>query len=428
MKIAGFLFAGPAPLQAFAEACLRFSPQICLREPNAVLVEIGRSHRIYSDAGFVARAKALLRRFDLTAEIAIAPSIAHALAAAEYPHRLVAQMPLSSLWTFFDPLNRGQKKEKSMHAMIHALTQVGMTTVGDFLNLPAHELPSRFGQSGVICRQRILQQIHTQWPAWQPAESIGERVDLGYEAYASEVDRLLFSVKPLMDRVFCRLRPRALKITSLNLRFEFERFRSMNNHTRDFRFEFLLPQSSALALHPILRERLHRDFGQHPIQTPVTSIQLDVLQTVRSHEGQRNLFHSFEDQQEQMNAIVAQLAESLGKNNVFRAQVAETRIAEKSWSRAIEEQKSFPDLKRHLPLRPTNLLARPERVQVTASSIFIRNHRYRITRWSEVEKVSAEWLDELINRNYFKIDIEGKPAVWVFQTESDEYFLHGCFE
>src|SRR4051812_5360754 len=73
-----------APLEAFAEACLQLSPQLALRQNEAVFLEIGKCRNLISDEGVKLRLQVLARRFGLSGKIAIAQAPGWALARARY--------------------------------------------------------------------------------------------------------------------------------------------------------------------------------------------------------------------------------------------------------------------------------------------------------------------------------------------------------
>src|SRR4051812_29383867 len=96
-------------MTAFAEACFRFSPQISIRQDEAVLLEIGASRRLFSEESLRARLQVLAHRFfgETGVRIAIADSAAGALAGARYPQyertRDFKQLPLAALLDYANP-------------------------------------------------------------------------------------------------------------------------------------------------------------------------------------------------------------------------------------------------------------------------------------------------------------------------------------
>ncbi|MDR3608643.1 MAG: hypothetical protein P4M08_14870 [Oligoflexia bacterium] len=431
MRVAALLFDSPSSsLVPLAEACLRFSPQLCLKRPGAVFIEIGKCRSLYREETFLARLSVLFKRFGLNARVALADSLIESLILAKYGTLDLRRLGTDTFVDYLDPFLSDPHLRKTAASVADSLKQVGVASVERFLQVPASQLPSRFGAAGLLLRSRIMRESEGEsdvsWPLWVPEERVAERLEL-FDGRCRELEPLLFDLKPVLDRAFSRLWGRGLRASSVSLALSLEKFSTVREPRREWRFEFLLPQATSRGTLPILRERLERDLARKPLESPVLAIDLEVLQTVKDYQGQRHFFHSREDVQEAFNSALSQLAEGLGKERVFRARIHEEPVAERSWSRAVTEQKAFPDLADYIPLRPTRLLKRPEKIQLSGEMIFIRGRGYRILKWSSVERIATHWIDQEVVRSYYRIDLEGKSSVWVFKSSGDEYYLHGYF-
>jgi hypothetical protein len=431
LRVACIWFSTPTDLTNFAEACLRFSPQIAIRGQQAVFIEIGKSHTLFSEEAFLKRVQVLLKKFELRASGAVRSNVIDALLAARYATDLLVKIPLEGLHLVIDPFAVSRDASKAVDRMIHSLEQLGLRTLEDFFNLPIHELPSRFGAPGLLCRQH-LERPNLTWPKWSPREVIEESVELSYDDYCSTLEPLLFKAKILLDRLFARLRGRGLRLTRLHSRFELEKFSTVKKPVHEWDFDLMLPQGSTSGVVPILQERWDRDLQRTPLETSVLKIQFIVTETTTGYEGQKNFFHDRDDQEERMNSVASHLAESLGRDKVFRVSLIEDRIPEKSWKRKIDSKKETPvDLTDQIPLRPTRLLNAPQPIEVTREQVKFRNRFFTIERWSEAESISVHWLDRLQARRYFTIDIIEGPSLWVYQDKANDeaqYYLHGYFE
>ena len=56
-------FGAEAPVNAIAEACYRFTPQIAVRASDAVFLEVGGVSGLYNEETLLLRINALCRRF-----------------------------------------------------------------------------------------------------------------------------------------------------------------------------------------------------------------------------------------------------------------------------------------------------------------------------------------------------------------------------
>ena len=94
-RVACLLITKPVvSIEAFAEACFRFSPQVALRGEEAVFVEIGGSSHLFSEQTMPLRLTALCQRFDVQAKVAIADDAPTALAMARFRQADAKKLPL----------------------------------------------------------------------------------------------------------------------------------------------------------------------------------------------------------------------------------------------------------------------------------------------------------------------------------------------
>lgn len=428
MRVAGIFFnPTPPDLAPFAESCLRFSPQICLKRPGTVFIEIGKCKTLYSETTFLARLQILLNRFNLKATTVLGASVLETIFLYRYKSLALSKLPIECFYDVLDPFQTDLDSLKIAGRMIDNLEQVGIYNVEQFCNLPFRDLLIRFGAAARLIQMRLSGDCDFGWPLWTPTEKVQERIELFDSDYCLDMESLLFHLKSPLERLFTRLWGRGLRASSLRIQLHLDKFSTVKYPTREWKIEFIIPQSTARGTLPILRERLNRDLSRKPLESAVLSIDLEVLQWIKDYKSQRHFFNSKEDIEENFNSALSQLAEGLGKNNVFRATIYEEAIAEKSWSRDSTEQNQLPDLSDYIPPRPTKLLRSPELVEISQDTILIRTRPYRILKWSAVEQIATHWIDQEIIRSYYCLDLEGKSPVWVFKSPQNEYYLHGYF-
>lgn len=436
MKVACILLfeqIPPSSLFELSESCLRFSPQIAVREPNVVLIEIGKCSSLYSEKSFIARVQVLLRRFGFNGKVAISMDIPSSLAMARYSVSSVDQLPVEALDDFGDPFGTDPVGRKSILKMIESLKRLGIQTVFQFKVIPSSSIPSRFGGMGLYCRQRLEDASRIPWPYWKPPEVFTERMELLSSEYCSDIEPLLFKSKEMLDRLFSRLRGRVLRAERICFSIELEKYSTVQKPIREWKFEFITPQGSTSGFLPILRERLNWDLGQIPIESYVTAMSCHILSTTLGQSAQRNLFHSRSEEarEEAIGSFYGQLEEYLGKNHVFWAKTTEERFPEKSWLRTNQKDCPQVDLKDRYPCRPTRVFKSPVPVSVIQDRIVFKGKVFKLIKWSRVERLSLDWLDDVPARNYYRVDLQGGRALWVFSESSQvghHYFVHGYFE
>ncbi len=269
MRIACLWFREPVDVKRLAEDCLRFTPQICLRESDAIFLEIGKCYRLYSEETFIRRASALIRKLNLPALIGLADSIEWALVHAKYQSQDLQLLSLHSLFELSDPLNRDSRAHDFVVKLVAALEQVGIRNLAQFKAIPRRELAARFGPVGLLCRQRLGNELTVPWKPWLPPETISESMEYLYSDFQGAVEPLLFEAKKLLDKIFARLRSRGLKAAALELIICCEKLSINPERERKLKLEFLLPQADTKGTLAILREFFGKEFGRRPLLSPL---------------------------------------------------------------------------------------------------------------------------------------------------------------
>lgn len=433
MKVACLYFSQQQslPLSSIAEVFMRLSPQICLGK-SALFIEIGKCHRLYSEEGFRARAFVLLNRLKQKARLSFGNDISEAFAKAKYATNQIDLLSLQALLDIVDPLEKDEVLRKSTQTMIEAFHHLGIQNLAQFKKIPLPELISRFGAVSILCVQRLRQEVATPWPFWRPEETIIEKDDFPYFDFYGELEPILFKLKEQLDRIFQRLWGRQLAIQKLQVRVFCEKNSINPEPFRNFEFDFISAQTTTKATLNVVKERLSQNFQKKPVQTPIESLETKVLATVPSKTGQKNLLSRHEEQMEQLQAILAQLTEAHGGKNIYHAELTQDRRPEKSW-RKVDLLSNSKDkfhffLDEKFPLRPTCLLQNPIKVKILEDHIEIQNRRFKITHRPLLEEhISGDWFAEKYSRRYFKLDLEKAPSVCVFQTDDQNFYLHGYY-
>ncbi|RZA06129.1 MAG: hypothetical protein EOP11_11120 [Proteobacteria bacterium] len=427
MRVACLWFPETREVEPVAENCLRFTPQICIREGQAVFLEIGKCYRLYSEEIFFARAVRLLEKMQISARVGVAGSIEWALVAAKYGTILPEHLPLDALYDIADPLARDEKCIPFVKKLIAALPDLGVSNLHGFQHIPRKELASRFGAVGLLCRQRLDGELVFPWKAWMPPEVIEEQITYMYAECPGAQEPLLFEAKKLLDRLFVRLRARGLKAAGLQIEIRCENVSINPQRERDLSLEFLLPQGEAKGALGILREFFSKEFDRRPLLSNVEKFVIRVSRTVPFDTTQKNLYHGREERMEALGNLLSQLSQAHGKGSIFQALTVEERLPEHSWQKVARLDGSGANLRGRVPLRPTNLV-KPQRIEVTERHIYIKKKPFVVKKWSETaERISARWLDGLVDRTYYQVEVEDGPLLWIYCEEGNHFYLHGFY-
>lgn len=438
MKVACLWFSNPLELSKIAEHCLRLSPQICFSK-QALFIEIGKCHRIYNDAGFLARLQVILRRLQLKPQaVAIERDIPYALLKAKYKTSLLTSLPLTALVELADPFNRDEVLQKNILKMADSLIDVGIISLAQFQAMPLGELVNRYGPLSILCMQRLRGEVEIPWTHWKPEEVVTERTDFPYFEFYGELEPILFELKKHLDLVFLRLRARDLKAQKMQVRIGLEASSQQPERERVFDFDFVFPQNATKSTLNIIKERLYKSFQEKAILTPVSHVETKVINKVHGTAGQKNLLHNREETQEKRQALIAQLIEAHGRDNVFQAELTEDRRPEKSWRKVIPftNKKVSKPVENKIPERPTYLIY-PERIEIVAQELVFRGHSYPIKNMTAFyEKISGGWVESddqnnSFERYYFTVELESSAQtslkMSIFEVLGVGFFLHGYF-
>lgn len=437
MRVACIWFTEPAPAQTIAELFLRFSPQICVLADKAIFVEIGKCQKLYEEGDFLKQTIELLKITNHKADITFGLDLTDSLIMAKYKVANVDQAPLAALLDFADPFNRDETLRKSVLKLISSFQDLGISNLKQFKQVPVGDLLARFGIVGRFVHQRVLMTDFLGWPQWKPNTVIEQYKELAYFEFYGELEPIIFEIKSQLDLIFERIFSREMRLMKLRVQIKCEKISTHPNFLRTFEFDFFAPQSSVKGTLKIVRERLGREFEKAPILSPIEAIKTTVLRMVPFAGAQKNIFNNDEEKMEQLYSTHNQLAELLGKENVYQAELTEDRRPEKSWKKKFDSPHHASDLNddfiKMLPTRVPILCDQPVKIEITAGYIHINKRRYKIKIWNkQIEKIVGGWserpqenLKDIFHRTYTIVILEDGRSLSVFQTPDREFFLHG---
>lgn len=432
-------------LQEFAEACFRFSPQVSVREGEAVFLEIGGSLHLFREETILARLSVLAQRFGIMPQLGVASDAPTALAMARFGFNKRELLPLASLLDYAMPFERDLEAEAKLKRMVETLQMLGLRSLEDFVRLPAKTITSRFGELGLEVSRRVyesfLGHLDLVWPRFHPAEMISERIDLfdgGMLSPCAELEPLLFVIRGLADRVMARLRGRSLRLATLEIEASLEK-RSRAQATQvSWTIRLPMPQGSVSGLLPILRDRLGGDFSRSPLVAPVSSLCLRVIETAPGHAAQRGLFSGDEDDAELWDALVGRLCGKLGKDRAFTAAPNDRHLPERAWKRSLEPVDSsgaYPHVDNSVDTaeRPARVLKKPKPLEKIGDTLVHDEKCWQIVEWQGPERISCEWWRdpafEGFNRDYYRVLTHTGEQLWVFLVPGRPgFYLHGYFD
>lgn len=428
-RVACFLVSGRVDFQALAEACLRFTPLVAVREGEAVFLDLSACSKILPQ-DFRSRLQVLASRFGCgdRFRVALERDAATALAVAKHGRPL----PLIALEVYASPFSVDLEVKREIHEMLRFFEMLGLRSLDDFIKLPSSSLASRFGKRATLLSAQIRGEFTPAWPSFHPASRMIEMSDLG----AENLEAFLFILKNLLDRTLSRLRGRSERVTRIQVEAELEKHSAVQNLKRCWQVDFSVPQGSTLGVLPILRDQIAFDLERNSLESPIQTVTLEVLETAPGRGAQRDFFDSKEEESEAWEALLARISRKLGEGRVFVAEPVDRYLPESAYRRSLESRIKKEGAFQAPPERPTRVLSQPERIEKVGNAFHHYNGRHwQIRACRGPERLSSEWWKSGdlsgFNRDYYRVIAESGEHLWVFRNRNariPDFYLHGFFD
>jgi len=346
-------------LRSLAAWAYRFSSQVSLSEPDALLIEIGASLNLFD--GWTALERRLRRElteFGHAPALAVAPvSAAARVLARRHDGFFTDQRApmLAALGAM--PINASGLSDSA----ITLLHNVGLRTLREVFALPRPELARRIGPAALIAIDRMRGDAEEASVLYRPPERFAHRIEFDYllEAWPP----LLFPLRRLCSELSLFLTARDGGVQRCELVLEHEDCAA----TR-IPVELLAPQREARTLYELARGRLERA----SLAAPVSGIALIARDLPPLCPRHKDLFENKREQQLDWAELAERLRAHLGDESVRQLAIVAEHRPERAWAFApvkqtVIESRPRPTwlLPRALPLRgaPPQILAGPERIE-----------------------------------------------------------------
>lgn len=413
----------------------QFSSQVVL-QPDGVLLEIGGSLRLYGGHAALRSALAAgLAQLGYEGVLAEAewPRTARAQALARLlgaTARTLHAMPLAVLeW------------DDATVQMLHAL---GLTTLGDVLQLPRDALARRFGAERLHDLDRLCGCRSDPQPLFEPPARFAARLEL--PADLSDTAHLMLPAQRLLAALEGWLRGRNAGAAQLDFVLGYSPYRSETPPPTTVTLALAAPERDARRLAALLAERLARV----TLPAPAITLALNVGHTQPFAAINASLLPQ-PTSSKTSNVDWLQLAETLharlGSERVFQLQAVDDHRPEHAW-RAVPLALDSSRSSERAALcavaaapRPLLLLPAPQPLAGDAAS-----HGETPTYASEPlalvtgpERIEVGWWDHAgpaagsparaVHRDYFVARSRRGQLLWVYRELAAPrgWFLHGLF-
>jgi protein ImuB len=392
-------------LQTLALRAYGCSSQVLLEPPDALLLEVGASLRLFGGwppirerlrAAFAAEGHAL--------RIALAPTpLAARLLADLRDGAAIADRVRLAQRLAPVPIAQSRLPDKAQAL----LAAVGVRTLGEARRLPAAALARRAGRELIAGLERLYGEAPDPRPLWQPPQRFELRCEFEYGIETSPA--LRFPLQRLTREFARHLQARDAAVLRFELRFGHE-----GEPDSAMPVGLRTPLRSAEALFDAARNRLE----QHALAAPAHWLELVAEDLPPFVPAGTDLFDFAARGALDWHALVERLRGRLGDEAVNAVVPWPDHRPEHAWRRSAErvaEAEPPP-----LPPRPTWLLAQPQPL------------RARILRFvGAPERIESGWWDGSdARRDYAIADLDTGQRAWLFRDparDDAEWQVHGWF-
>lgn len=311
------------------------------------------------------------------------------------------------------------------------LAGLGVRTLGHFLALPGAEMRLRFGREAELLHRRASEDHFEPLRAREAIEPIVET--LAIEPAESDLARLLFVIKPLLERMLVALADRGMAMAALRLQLRFERITWPDAPPEPLE-QRIEPAAPTLEHAPIV-ELLRLRFDAIRLPSPIVELALE-LEGQRVDARQIALFRA--QTRRDLDAAaraLARLRASLGPEAVTRASLRPAHLPEARFTWTPIRQVCFPQPARmkvegDLPPRIRRLLHRPERLPTRSphepDGWIIEPELGPVVALHGPFRASGAWWVREVERDYYYAELREGATLWIFfDRRRRRWYQHG---
>ena len=380
--------AETAALEAIAAWACQFTSRVSLEPPQAVLLEVEGSLRLFEGSGrLMARLHSGLAGIGFEGLLATGSTARAALWLARGASEVLEALPVSAMAPAPEALA--------------LLRSIGIGTFGELLRLPRAAAAARLGQRLLDDMDRALGRIPEPREFFSPPERFQAWLEL--PAPVTQAESLLFAARRLLLQMEGFLAARQAGVRSFALRL-------LHRGAADTVMEigFAAPRRDAEQALRLLRERL----GARAFPSPVEALRVETRELMPLAAATPGLFGDARNETEAWERLLERLQARLGDARVHGLAVHPDHRPERAW-RAV---KACDASTAAAGPRPLWLLEPPRRL---GESDF--------TLLAGPERIESGWWDgEDVARDYFIARTRAGSLSWIYRAP-EGWFLHGLF-
>ena len=428
-------------LLALAHWAIRFSPIVAVDPADdGLMVDITGCQRVFNgERTLINRLISAVNKLGFHVRVASAPTYGCAWAVARYGHD--DQSEIHDEQSAIEPLPIAALRVDN--DIIESLNEVGVQTIGQLVQLPRQQLPSRFGDDLLLRLDQALGLAMEQFEPIRPNPK--PRVERVFAGPTKQFEAIHITVQQLLTQLATQLHARESGVRKLKATFERVDAPpegvtiSLSRPSRDVKhlWSLLFPKV----------EQVNLGYGVERVELHAASIgRLQHTQTAHWRSEQTKQAEI----ERELGQLLDTIASRIGADHVTRVDVNETYIPERAFEHRSALQPAPPSDTPGITCidRPSVLLAHPEPVHVIAQPphhphwLRWRGDEHRIVKAFGPERIDNEWWREerhggtkarrheeeivMSGRDYFKLQDGRGQWMWVFRdSRSEKWFVHG---
>jgi protein ImuB len=379
----------PRTLENLAAWACQFTPRVSLEPPQALLAEVQGSLRyLGGPEALLEKLRAGMAELGYEASIATAPTPRAALWHAREAGKIFKDLSIHAL-------SDGKPRE--------FLKSIGISTIGELLELPREGLAKRCGQALLDDLDRALGILPEPREFFAPPPAFAATLEL--PGAVDHAEGVLFASRRLLVQLAGLLAARQAGVRRIVL----ELFQPKKKI--EVEINFASPTRDLQRFERLLREKL----ATVSLREPVEAIALEAADFAPLHERTAGMFGDTQADDEEWAQLVERLQGRLGAGTIHGLALQPDHRPEFAW-RCVEPGEWDPREFHQPGPRPLWLLETPRRLAQMSFELL-----------AGPERIECGWWDgDEAKRDYFIGRARDASLVWLYRQD-DGWFVHGIF-
>ena len=402
---------------------------------TGLVLDVTGTERIHKgEAALINRLSAAFKKHNLSARLAIAPTVGAAWALSRFSHSLPCYAHSTELKAALHDLPVAGLRISP--ETIDRLTEVGIASIGELWALPIKTLLQRFGPQIIIRLDQLLGRSAEPLATVKPTPLFTSTQE--FEFPLAKLESVIEACLKMLAVIFGKLSSQKKKAGF----FLFE-LNGITNHGEKWQLDKDLTLAAASKNTKHLAALLHFAFEQLRLPGPVFSINITAQSTEPTFAWQKDFINESAGElpPEVAEELVNNYVVRLGRENVLSLSFNQSYIPERSFTYVTKTASAKAPVDAWTkPERPPYLLAEPEEIFTISllpdsppSQIQWAGQSYKIAQGLGPERISAEWwrgdlAEALGSRDYFRVQDDLGRWLWVFRdNKQQKWFVQGIW-